>query len=69
MPSTLGISWRDWRVGCSGLWPARKLVADLVRTRRMEREGWWESDCSMRGIFMVATEPDAASRRCFFPSL
>lgn len=34
----------------------------------MEREGWVESAVMMLGIFMVATEPEAARRRCFFPS-
>lgn len=35
----------------------------------MERFGWWDRDCRMFGILMVATEPEAASRRCALPSL
>lgn len=34
----------------------------------MERLVWWERDCAIEGIFMVATLPEAPRRRCFFPS-
>ena len=59
---------RDCRCGCSADWPARKFVADWVRRRIMERLGCEERADSMLGIFIVATEPEAARRRCFLPS-
>ena len=35
----------------------------------MLRFGWEERDCRIMGILMVATLPEAASRRWAFPSL
>lgn len=68
MPSTLGMDRRVERGGWEGDCPARKWVADEVRMRRIERLGWVEREERMRGILMVATEPEAARRRCFLPS-
>ena len=46
-------------------------MADEVRISRMERvDGGWAlvSAAMMLGILMVATEPEAARRRCALPS-
>src|ERR1700733_9634684 len=66
--STLGRDARESTVGCSGDWPARKRVADLVRMTRIERlERAWKEEI-IRGNLMVATEPLAAKSRCRLPS-
>lgn len=36
---------------------------DFVKTRRMLRFWWCESEWRIEGIFIVATEPEAARRR------
>lgn len=70
MAATVGRARREERGGCSGDWPARKVVADFERMRRMERVGLRaEREEMMRGSFMVATEPVAARRRWGFVSL
>ena len=62
------MSRREARGGCSADWPARKLVADGVKTRWMERLECLERATSISGSLMVATEPVQARRRCALPS-
>lgn len=43
-------------------------MAALVRMMRMDRFACWEREVMMEGIFIVATLPLAARRRCAFLS-
>lgn len=69
MASTFGYLRITARLGCSSAWPCRKCAAELVSTRRIDRLGCCDNPLMMLGIFIVATDPDAASRRCTLPSL
>lgn len=68
MPSTPGMSESSSRSGCSGAWPARNWAEGFVRMRRIDigGEGLEGSFLSrariILGIFIVATEPEAARR-------
>lgn len=67
-PSTLGMLDNAARLGCSEACPARKWVAALVSTTRMDKFGLEASAEMISGSLMHATDPLAASRRCCFPS-
>lgn len=74
-PSTHGIDRSEDTGGCSRDWPARKRVADGVSSTRMLSSWllflweWRSARASMiSGSLIVATEPEAARRRCFLLS-
>ena len=55
-------------MGCSSDCPAKKCLADCVRIIRMDSLFLVGKGLAISGIFMTATDPLSARRRCALPS-